>query len=50
MKLNPLIIKAYDIRGRYSRKINDAVVAAIARAFVVAIGRNVRLAGHQISL
>lgn len=50
MNVNPSMFCEYDIRGRYPRKVNDAVAAAIARAFVAVIGGNVRSSGHQIFL
>lgn len=56
MEINPSIFRAYDVRGRYPREINESVVAAISRAYAafvkprtVVIGRDVRLSGPVLA-
>ncbi len=55
MEINREIFKAYDIRGRYPKEINEEVVAAIAKAFAahleawkVVVGRDVRESGPAL--
>lgn len=55
MKVNPVIFKAYDIRGVYPRELNDEVAYLVGKAFVqylkpkdVAIGRDMRLSSETL--
>lgn len=55
MQVNPLIFKAYDIRGIYPDDLNETIGYAIGRAFVtflkvdtVIVGRDMRLSGPQM--
>ena len=55
MQADPSIFKAYDIRGIYPDRLNEAVAYAVGRAFVsflacaeVVVGRDMRLSSPAI--
>ncbi|KKR89185.1 MAG: hypothetical protein UU85_C0004G0025 [Candidatus Wolfebacteria bacterium GW2011_GWA2_42_10] len=55
MKMNPKIFKAYDIRGKYPREINENIVMEIVDKFLprklkikIIIGRDARLSSPNL--
>jgi len=48
--MDPIIFKAYDIRGRYPKEINEEVVAKIAREVRGRLGGGKIVVGHDARL
>src|SRR5712691_9999802 len=53
---DPIIFKAYDVRGIYPQEVNEDIARAIGRAFVsylkakrIAVGRDMRLSSPALS-